>query len=433
MAQCPRPSNTIPLPVRLCFSNGISAMGGGTILIEGMDLLPFGVVSALLIGSCAGLAVVLHREERAGATAGTAGALAFILLCFHLMGFADLADDGQRLEGTTAIAVFVLLALRFAFWFAARTLRSDTARRVGKLPWVEGAYYTGMIVGLTLFAKLMPGFQWALAFDAAFCLIAGFVDWSGKFMAPHGAGTGEECTMRMVSKRAGVSVFSLTAVVCVSVIFFLALADVRSSQWSGILALSLLLIAATTYEVLALVFLESVGGDDEKKTEERRYFVAKSLCVMGIFGALALWLLGQLPKSAWIACSMICMVIVWAVLIQRHAETAVHRSANIAAVTTGEGDRRRRWGLKTTVLVALTIMAQIVPFTLATVVAAQDGRCATIGSEWILAVFYAGAALGATWVGLRKPVLRNRHGGAATKVGTRIVVDRTDRADATVR
>ena len=159
--------------------------------------------------------------------------------------------------------------------------------------------------------------------------------------------------------------------------------------------------------------------------------MAKSYCIMSILSALALWLLGQLSQDsvsrpeeatgAWIVCSMICLVIVWAVLIQRHAETAVHRSANIVAVTTGQGDRRRQWGLKTTVLVALTIMAQVVPFTLATVVAAQDGRCATIESGWIFATFYAGAALGATWCGFRKPELRNRHGGATTKVGTRIV------------
>ena len=260
MVTRPRLSNTIPL----CFSNGISAMGGGTIIIEGMKLLPFGpfgVVSALLIGSCASLAAVrLHREERTGAMAGTAGALAFILLCFHLMGFADLA--GKQLEGTTAIAVFALLALRFAFWFAARILRSDTAARLGgKLPQVELAHYTGLIVGLTLFTRLMPSFPWALAFDAAFCLIAGFFDWSGKFMAPHGASTGDECTMRIVGKRAEVSVFSLTAVVCISVISFLALADVHPPQWSGVLALSLLLIAATTYEILAMVFLESVSPD----------------------------------------------------------------------------------------------------------------------------------------------------------------------------
>lgn len=383
---------------RLCVATGLSAVGGGTILTKGLELLPFGTVAAFLLGGCISLPIVKwHTTGRVGMMPAGAALLTLVLLSLHGLRVTDLES---KIEGGLAVVVFAVLCCRYAFWFAARILRADVlAGHRQRIALVEVAYYVGLIIGFAVAeVGLIPTFVYALVLDVVLLVVAGTIDFvsSGLWQKAKVTVQPRAPALAMgVSEERGMSVYVMTVVTCMAVALFVALGG-GSAAAAKVMAVVLLVIGAGVYEILATVFLDSIG-EDERAGGRDGNDVALAYCAMTVVGAIALWALGKLPTYGWLWCYVGVLVVVW------RAVTWPVR---------GEKERRRvgLWRRKATVVVVLTIGAQIIP--LAAVVAKRSA----VGGGYILAAFYAGAALGGMWSGVRKPRLV----GQGLRIGGRI-------------
>lgn len=392
---------------RLCAATGMSAVGGGTILVRGIDLLPFGTVAAFLMGGCVSLLVVRwHAPERAGMMAIIAAAFTLALLTLHALGLIDL--HAESIRGGLAVAVFTVLCLRYAFWFAARILRADVLAGHGqKIARVEVAYYAGLIGGFALGQLgFVPTLTQALVVDATLLIVAGWIDFLSRGLWDGAKSLGEVQPQVAGGETRSISIYAVMVVSCVSVGLFVVVGAGEPTTTNSIVALLLLLIGALTYEALATVFLDSMGDDRKREEQGDENSVAKAYCVMAIVGAIFLWGLRELPTAVWIG---VCVLVVPAVVWSAVAWPMRTGSNGESGVSSGG-----MWWRKTTVLVALTTGAQIVPFT------AVIAERSTLGGGYILATFYAGAALGGMWSSVRKPKLVVNGGSVGARMGYRV-------------
>jgi hypothetical protein len=84
-----------------------------------------------------------------------------------------------KIYDTPAVIFFVLLSIRFGFWFYSRVLRASLAAgQQQKIAWVELGYYAGMIGGLIAwtFLGIEIGVASALLIDACLQFSAGIID-----------------------------------------------------------------------------------------------------------------------------------------------------------------------------------------------------------------------------------------------------------------
>jgi hypothetical protein len=166
------------------FSNFLAAFGGGMILGKGIGAInvPFlqgGSVQAFFVGSVLGLGLLQFFPKKWAAIippifSSLAAATSLILL-FLFKNYSFLG----KLDDTPAIIFFLLLCIRFGFWFYSRVLRASLAAgKQQKIAWVELGYYTGMISGLIIwkFLGITIGMIAALALDAALQFSAGALD-----------------------------------------------------------------------------------------------------------------------------------------------------------------------------------------------------------------------------------------------------------------
>lgn len=174
------------------FSNLLAAFGGGMILGKGIGIIDIpilqgGSILAFFVGSVLGLFFLQFFPKKLAALDSSWFSLftAFVSLTL-LYIFKNFAAH-EKLAGTYAIIFFVLLSVRFGFWFYSRVLRAaNAAGKQQKIAWVELGYYLGMILGLIIwkFIGIEIGLVFALTLDAILQCAAGFFDLLSRKMYP---------------------------------------------------------------------------------------------------------------------------------------------------------------------------------------------------------------------------------------------------------
>jgi hypothetical protein len=172
-----------PVPIRLlAAANLCAALGSGKLLSDIMSFAADGDeqrLSAFLVGTIIGLSILvavparLKSALRVWLSLGAAGCSALLLGIF--VSF----QQGGRLEGISKHCFFVLLCMRFGFWFVPRVLRSNLAAGYHqKISYVEMAYYGGVCAGLIMWGQfgLKGGVLSALALDIILQICAAALD-----------------------------------------------------------------------------------------------------------------------------------------------------------------------------------------------------------------------------------------------------------------
>ncbi len=167
-------------------SNFLAAIGGGTILGKGVNVLDTpilhgGSILAFIIGTVFGLLFLRIIPKKISTPIARwfsvfAGLISLILLIIFNIYSID-----NRLTNVAALIFFFLLSIRFGFWFYSRVLRAaSVAGQQQKIAWVELGYYSGMIAGLILWNILDVKFGIAAAFmiDACLQFTAGYIDFN---------------------------------------------------------------------------------------------------------------------------------------------------------------------------------------------------------------------------------------------------------------
>jgi hypothetical protein len=165
-------------------SNFLAAFGGGMILGKGINVinissLQTGSVLAFFIGTVLGLSFLQLIPEKFSSYFARwfsiSGGLTSLIL-FSI--FKNYSVDGQLTNGIASI-FFILLCIRFGFWFYSRALRaSNAAGQQQRIAWVELGYYSGMIIGLIIWKMIDIDINitMALLIDTALQLSAGALD-----------------------------------------------------------------------------------------------------------------------------------------------------------------------------------------------------------------------------------------------------------------
>jgi hypothetical protein len=152
----------------LVLANLLGSVGGGRVLsaskgLTGLTLLGSGSLMALLTGSvCSVLVLRLAAKARSGGWAlvsvsclSIAASAGLLWVYHHARGTAGPMGQtaaGAQLHGAVSWLFFVLLVLRCAFWFAARSLRTGlvSAAANAAMSLSEAAYFGGLVVGLLI-------------------------------------------------------------------------------------------------------------------------------------------------------------------------------------------------------------------------------------------------------------------------------------------
>lgn len=171
----------------LSLSNFLSALGGGTILGKGIavttgSLFQGGSVLAWFIGIIFGLTFLeLIPKKWAQALGKWFSILAALLSLLLLAIYLQYNSQGKLVHMAGGI-FFLLLSLRFGFWFYSRVLRARQAAGLQqRIAWVECGYTVGMILGLLLSVGAFNlTLVSALIFDALLQVGAGVLDFSAK-------------------------------------------------------------------------------------------------------------------------------------------------------------------------------------------------------------------------------------------------------------
>ena len=107
------------------------------------------------------------------------------IILFYLYQYN--ANAGQ-LVGVPALLFFILLSIRFGFWFYSRVMRASRASAHQRsVAWIEFGYYLGMVLGLTIWKLLGIHLElgMALIIDAFFQFLAGILDFKGMILERH--------------------------------------------------------------------------------------------------------------------------------------------------------------------------------------------------------------------------------------------------------
>ncbi len=165
-------------------SNFLAAIGGGMILGKGVATIqiPFlhgGSLLAFLVGTVIGLFFLQLTPKKFSDIFSRwfsiSGGITSLILFSIFLGYAK----NQTMSGNIAIVFFLLLSMRFGFWFYSRVLRAaNAAGHNQNIAWVEFGYYAGIIGGLVIWLLLGIdiGMGFALLLDATLQFAAGFLD-----------------------------------------------------------------------------------------------------------------------------------------------------------------------------------------------------------------------------------------------------------------
>ncbi|OGT38920.1 MAG: hypothetical protein A3F12_01940 [Gammaproteobacteria bacterium RIFCSPHIGHO2_12_FULL_38_14] len=168
-------------------SNLLAAFGGGTILGKGVGIIdiPYlqgGSILAFFVGTVIGLVFLQFIPKKISQPLARwfsiCGGITSLILVILLKNFSD----SEKLIGTSALIFFILLSVRFSFWFYSRVLRAaNAAGQQQNIAWVELGYYSGMIIGLIIwnFLGINIAFSYALIIDALLQFSAGILDIQG--------------------------------------------------------------------------------------------------------------------------------------------------------------------------------------------------------------------------------------------------------------
>lgn len=165
-------------------SNLMAAFGGGLILgkcskIINIPFLQGGSILAFFIGTILGLIflqVIPKRLSQSIAQTFSISAGITSLILFYI--YQHYASD-DKLTGLVAIIFFLVLSIRFGFWFYSRVMRASiTSSQQKSIAWVEFGYYIGMVLGLVIWKILgiNIALSSALIIDAVCQIIAGIMD-----------------------------------------------------------------------------------------------------------------------------------------------------------------------------------------------------------------------------------------------------------------
>ncbi len=168
-------------------ANFITALGGGAVLGKAMHVINFsfaqlGSLVAFFFGTALGLFFLFgplkERRGKADLLIAFFGSISSISLYFIFRYYSHL---NENIEGISGAIFFILLCIRFAFWFLSRVLRSDRMALESKraVPLLEGLFHLGTIVSLTLLATGIISFNllYILIIDAFSQFFGGIIDW----------------------------------------------------------------------------------------------------------------------------------------------------------------------------------------------------------------------------------------------------------------
>lgn len=167
------------------FSNLIAAFGGGAVLGKCVGIIKDGVfhgssIFAFFVGTVLGLAFLQLIPKNIAKNAGRWFAICGGISSLFLFLFFDNFSVNGVLSGIPASLFFVVLSIRFGFWFYSRVLRaSEAAGYKRSIAWVELGYYFGIILGLIIwqFINFPIGILLVLFIDAMVQFLAGFLDY----------------------------------------------------------------------------------------------------------------------------------------------------------------------------------------------------------------------------------------------------------------
>ncbi|MFC3908555.1 hypothetical protein ACFORL_05630 [Legionella dresdenensis] len=165
-------------------SNLIAAFGGGLILGKATDVIktPYlhgGSILAFFVGTILGLLFIQLLPKKLSKTIAPSFSVGCSLVSVILFYVYYNYSQNHYLSGYPSVIFFILLTLRFTFWFYSRVKRaSESSGYQQSIAWVEFGYYAGMVLGL-IFWKILNldvSLEMALLIDAAFQFIAGSID-----------------------------------------------------------------------------------------------------------------------------------------------------------------------------------------------------------------------------------------------------------------
>jgi hypothetical protein len=165
-------------------SNFLAAFGGGMILGKGTGIIntPFlqnGSVLAFFVGTTLGLILLQLIPKKMSATLTGWLSICGGFTSLLLLNIFKTSSINGKLKDASALLFFVLLSIRFGFWFYSRVLRAaNAAGQQQQIAWVELGYYLGMIFGLIIwkFFNINFGIAIALLIDATLQFVAGILD-----------------------------------------------------------------------------------------------------------------------------------------------------------------------------------------------------------------------------------------------------------------
>jgi hypothetical protein len=166
------------------FSNFIAALGGGMILGKGVGIIeqPFlqgGSILAFFVGTTLGLFFLQIIPKKISHTIARSFSILAGITALILLYIFKVYSINAKIYDIPAVIFFVLLSVRFGFWFYSRVLRASLAAgQQQKIAWVELGYYAGMIGGLIVwtFLGIEIGVAAALMIDACLQFSAGIID-----------------------------------------------------------------------------------------------------------------------------------------------------------------------------------------------------------------------------------------------------------------
>lgn len=173
-------------------SNFIAAVGGGLIMGKGVaaidePILQGSSLLAFFVGTVFGLIFLQLTSEKISRIFARCFSISGGITSFILLGIFLSYATNEKLTGYPAILFFILLSLRFGFWFYSRVLRAAAvAGQEQRIAWVEFGYYSGIITGLIfwIFLKINIGMIVALLIDALLQFSAGILDLFSKPLQP---------------------------------------------------------------------------------------------------------------------------------------------------------------------------------------------------------------------------------------------------------
>lgn len=165
-------------------ANFIAAIGGGMILGKGVAAIDIPAlhgssILAFFVGTVVGLGFLQFTPERFSKIFARWFSLMGGMTSLILFGIFVAYSTNEKISGSIAVIFFILLSVRFGFWFYSRVLRvATTAGQQQNIAWVEMGYYSGVIVGLILwkFLGIEITMAAALLIDSFFQICAGMLD-----------------------------------------------------------------------------------------------------------------------------------------------------------------------------------------------------------------------------------------------------------------